>query len=113
MDRRSFIVAASAAPIAAIPALAAQVGDQHRTWLEEWREARAAWRNEIEDTPEERDYWDKSIRLEDLLYQTPARTTDGALAQLEWVLEDSKDFSELEHYQALRLAVETIRGGLV
>ncbi|MCA0961149.1 hypothetical protein [Salipiger bermudensis] len=127
LDRRGFFKSASAALAAtATPALAYQMPitetphpDPIRDWLNQWSELKSRWMDEGHDaTGEETEHgqilWNEADALERKITSTEARSADGALAQLEWMLADSTgaDF-QYGHREALELAVEALKGRLV
>ncbi|MGK7661951.1 MULTISPECIES: hypothetical protein [unclassified Marinovum] len=123
IDRRAMLAAIPAAT--ATPALAFQgpitetpEPDPIRKWLDQWKVLRAEWEanghDEMgEETSYGKDLWSRADALEEKMSTTTARTADGALAQLEWMLIDSThaDF-QVGHREALELAAAALRGGV-
>ena len=123
--RRGFFKSVSAtAATAALPATAlAYQGpvtetpepDPIRRWLDQWKVARAKYECAAEDSQEEQDLFQEFHRLESLIAETPARTKDGAQAQLEWILADTNPecFPCPQHREALEAAANALMGGSV
>ena len=110
-----------AVPLTLIPAAAlaacspahADVIDPHPEWLAAWRLAGPEWEEECERTsdtsPTANAIWDRRTALEKAIYETPAQTKAGVIAQLEWVLADSVgDFACVGHEPAVRLILDTL-----
>ncbi len=126
-SRRGFIKSAPiAALLAATPAAAFQAPitetpepDPIRKWLDQWSELKSRWMDEGHDEDDEetehgQNLWNEADTLELKIATTQASTKDGAIAQLEWLLRDSTDADfQYGHREALKLAVEALKGGLV
>lgn len=106
--RRGFIKSASTAALAATatPALAFKgpitetpEPDPIRKWLDQWREAQAAWAAAPEDTEESARLWSEHERLEDLICNTEAKSASGLAAQLEFLVEESADYWGCESHR--------------
>jgi hypothetical protein len=126
--RRGFIKSAPLAALAATatPALAYQAPitetpepDPIRRWLDQWTELKTRWADEGHDAEGEQTshgerLWNEADILEGKITSTKARTKDGALAQLEFVLIDGADTDfQLGHREALELVAVALKGGLV
>lgn len=117
MDRRTLLKSAPAAAVATIPVLAAAAPtDPHRQWFYEWKRLRAVWSTEGhdadgEESPLGKALWDEAEAIERLLANTPAKTLDGALVQIEWMLADSVDTDfQYGHREALESSLGALKG---
>src|SRR3954447_2374712 len=86
--RRALLAgAARVAPAALLPAIAAAAedgaSDPHPAWFAEWR-ALGDWDNGLNSTDDDCPEWRRTIELERLAAETPARTLAGVLAQLRF-----------------------------
>lgn len=87
-------------------------------WFAEWRRLRAEWiENGHDEKGDESAYgeqlWAQTNALEIKISTTKATTTEGARAQLEWMLADSCDMDfQCGHREALELALDAMKGGL-
>ncbi|WP_406736443.1 hypothetical protein [Thioclava sp. GXIMD4215] len=92
LSRRTLLTAAPALGLAGLPVAASTPEDPHPALLVAWRESRVAWDRACEvygdEAPEEKAAWKEYTRLEQLIYSTPAKSVGGAMAQIEWLLED-------------------------
>lgn len=94
MKRRDFLTAAPAVALTtAVPVAAtAQTTDPHPGWLIEWRAAREAWGESLADAGDETEasaaIWEQRMKLERAIYSTSAKTREGLIAQLTYVIED-------------------------
>ena len=120
MSRRTFMTLVPA-PVAimATPSGAGMMptpsDDPIRRWLDQWKVARADLDGTEEDSAAEKACFAEMYRLEDLIAETPARTSDGVLAKLEWILADTAPdcFPCPQHREALDVAVTAMKGGMV
>lgn len=103
-------MAAAALAASAAPALAAEP-DPHAAWL-----ARIVECRRLQNTPgllpdgEAQDaVFQEQIELEDLLYETPARTLDGVRAQLAALATAAKELTFGEHEEGcLEVALASV-----
>lgn len=85
-------------------------------WFAEWTRLRAEWTvNGHDAAGDETIYgehlWKQTDALELKMSTTKATTTEGARAQLEWMLADSCDMDfQRGHREALELALDAMRG---
>lgn len=113
IKRRAFIAGAAAlAPAAALANAVPRCTDPHRQWLAEFRRIRILWEDAEEDTDDSEALWARFEDLEDLICQTPATTSDGLRAQIEWLLEDGADYwAKGNHGTVARSVLETLSSG--
>jgi hypothetical protein len=89
-NRRELLLGGVAAALVPMQGLAA-VTDPHRKWLDEWISVREDMNNSTtlaDDDPR----WEIVSRLEEKICITPAQTMDGALAQLEFAMDENSGF---------------------
>lgn len=101
--------------VGAVPVKAA-IHDPIPGWFAEWTRLRAEWtENGHDENGDETAYgerlWEQTDALELKMSTTKATTTEGARAQLEWMLADSSDMDfQRGHREALELALDAMRG---
>ena len=101
--------------VGAVPVKAA-AHDPIPGWFAEWTRLRAEWtENGHDENGDETAYgerlWEQTDALELKMSTTKATTTEGARAQLEWMLADSSDMDfQRGHREALELALDAMRG---
>ncbi|KAA2313920.1 hypothetical protein DL237_10805 [Pseudooceanicola sediminis] len=116
MSRRTLLTALPVAGVSLVlPAISiAQATDPHPAWLDQWRAAYADWCAGLaiseDDTPATDALYERVSKIETRLETTPAKTVSGALAIVEYVIEDAGgEFSYPGHAQALELARDALR----
>ncbi|GLO69629.1 hypothetical protein MACH17_11460 [Phaeobacter inhibens] len=110
MKRRSFLAGSITVPaLGSAIATGALIRDPHLGWLNQWLDLQAAWRKSGENTAEEKELWGRAAVIEKDMSSKGAKTLQGALAQIEWILAatEPEDFQP-GHRQALSLAFETL-----
>ena len=105
------VAAAGLAPPAVLSAPAAT--DPHPAWLAEWRQRKDYWEHADEDTPDEKT--DAICELGGRIAFTRARTSEGAVAQMEYAIEEFTDFAfgntcDDRDEAVMRNLLETLRG---
>lgn len=90
MNRRTFIAGAISAPVPIVASAAVGgVTDPHAEWVEVHRQLVEAFNGSDLDA----EIFDQHrTRLEELISSTPARTLEGATAQLEFAISEEADF---------------------
>ena len=118
VDRRSFLTAAVAAPVAmtATPSTAgdmpapAGITDQHPKWLAQFLKTERELLIVEEGSEADKRLWSKRMRLEGLICQTPATSFEGLAAQLEFLIDDARDYWGCENHQFhAERALESVR----
>jgi hypothetical protein len=116
MSRRNLLAALPACGLAlSINSISeAQEADPHPVWLGQWRAAYADWCAGLalteDDTPATDALYERVSQIETKLEATPAKTVSGALAIMEYVIEDAGgEFSYPGHAQALEMARDALR----
>jgi hypothetical protein len=88
LTRRQALTAATAAAV--IPATT--IADPHHAWLEEWRVLSERY-NSGSTSSDRRTIAPEMNRLGDLIADTPALTTNGMVAKVQFLREDSEDYA--------------------
>ena len=90
ISRRQAVSGIVAAPLAVSTATGAEAKqvDSHPEWLARWWKAWDSITDAVDDTPQEAALFDELERLSILLCNTPARTSEGLLAQVSWMEAD-------------------------
>lgn len=86
-SRRQALTAATAAAVIPTTAFA----DPHHAWLEEWRVLRAEF-STADEHIDLQPIVEQKCRIGDLIADTPALTSNGMLAKLQFLREDSEDY---------------------
>ncbi|SLN19882.1 hypothetical protein ROJ8625_00694 [Roseivivax jejudonensis] len=92
MPRRSFLAAIPAAAVA--PAVAhAAPRDPHLEWWAEWQRLTKHINTATYITDKAMEpCFERQREIDRLIASTPARTREGVIAQVEWLIEDGRDY---------------------
>lgn len=112
LTRRALLASAPATGIAVTAPVVAAIHDPLVDMVQQWKDQYASLDGVEEYGAEEKALFDQLNALEGRIADTPAQTSGGALAKLEWVLEDGPDsfFACPSHRRAIASAVEYLRG---
>ncbi len=82
------------------------ITDPHAAWLNEWRAEQARFESAEDDCGQE--HLDRAMRLSAKLANTPAATSEGLRAQLEWFKADLGDYVTTMVGDDLKSCIDTM-----